>query len=115
MSNDAIDMQEVLERVQDDKELLMELLQIYCDDYVEKWKTFNEAVDKSDYEQLRTLSHSLKGASGNISAKKLRTSFLDLEEMAKQKDLSRAKEILKLIDQQFNELKEYIAANTLLP
>lgn len=111
MSNEAIDMKDVLERVQDDRELLVELLQIYCDDFVEKLPMLQSAVERNDFEQMRGLAHGLKGASGNISAKSLRMSFMELEEMAKNQDFGRAKEVLAVVQKQFEELKSFIANN----
>ena len=111
MNDEAIDLKEVMDRVQDDRELLIELLQIFSDDYVQKKKMLDEAVTKNDFEQVRNIAHGLKGASGNISAKELRSSFSNLGQMAKSKDFSKAKETLALIDQQFNELKDFAAKN----
>ena len=111
MSEDAIDMKEVMERVQDDRELLIELLQIFTDDYNEKKKLLEQAVGKNDFEQIKSISHSMKGASGNIAAKKLRGSFMELEQMARDQNLTNAQALVAVIDQQFNELKDYIAKN----
>ena len=111
MNDDAIDMKEVMDRVQDDRELLIELVQIFSDDYVEKKKMLDEAVAKNDFAQVRNIAHGLKGSSGNISAKKLHPSFSNLEQMAKSQDLSKAEETLALIDRQFNELKDFAAKN----
>ena len=111
MSDDAIDMKEVMDRVQEDRELLIELLQIFSDDYAQKKKMLDAAVVQNDFDQVRNITHGLKGASGNISAKKLRSSFSNLGEMAKSKDFSKAKETLDLIDRQFNELKDFAAKN----
>lgn len=113
MSEDVIDMKEVMERVGDDRELLIELLQIFSDDYAQKKKMLDEAVVKNDFDQVRNIAHGLKGASGNISAKKLCVSFTDLGEMAKTHDFSKAKEVLEAIDRQFNELKDFAAKNNL--
>ncbi len=103
----AVDMKEVMERVQDDKELLMELFQIYLEDYVEKRKSLGEAVQKNDFEAVRNIAHGLKGASGNISAKKLHIVFLNLEQMGKNKDLSQASNQLKQVDTLFAELQSF--------
>ena len=111
MSDDAIDMKEVLERVQDDRELLIELLQIFSEDYAQKKKRLDDAIIKNDFEQVRDIAHGFKGASGNISAKKLRISFTDLGQMAKDRDFSKAKEKLDLIDAQFNELQDFVEKN----
>jgi len=83
MSEDLLDVNEFMERVQDDKELLLELLDIFLADYMEKRKTLQEAVDGQDFEQIKGVAHSLKGASGNISAKSMCEIFSSLEEMGK--------------------------------
>ena len=111
MNNDIIDIKEVMDRVQEDRELLIELVQIFSDDYAQKKKMLDDAVAQNDFDQVRNIAHGLRGASGNISAKKLRSSFTDLEQMAKSKDLSKAKEMLLLIDRQFNELKDFAEKN----
>ena len=108
MSDDAIDMTEVMERVQDDKELLMELLQIFLEDFTDKRKTLQEAVSTQNFEEVKSIGHSMKGASGNISAKKLRLSFIELEQMGKTQNLSQAGQVLSAIDEQMNELKDFI-------
>ena len=65
MSDEVLDLNEFLERVQDDKELLLELLDIFSDDYQKKRVQLEEAVNKNDSEQIKSVAHSLKGASGN--------------------------------------------------
>ena len=108
MSTEAIDLNDVLERVQGDRELLVELFDIYVPDSEGKIKGLNEAVKNKEYEKIKSLAHSLKGASGNISAKKLQASFLKIEELGKTQDLSNAWEILSEIENQFFEVKAYI-------
>ncbi len=111
MSDEAIDMKEVMERVHEDKELLKELLQIFLEDYVEKKQALEQAVAHQDFEAVKSISHGMKGASGNISAKKLRVSFLNLEQMAKANDFASGRQTLDLIDQQVNELKDFVENN----
>jgi len=104
MADEILDVDEFMERVQDDKELLLELLDIFVSDYLEKAKLIREAVSSDDFEQIKSIAHSLKGASGNISAKKLRESFVKLEELGKNSDTSGADELLSTMNQQFEEL-----------
>ena len=85
MSEDILDLAEFKERVQDDTELLLELLDIFA-------------------ESLKSTAHSLKGASGNISAKKLRELFLKIEEMGKAGNAAGAKELLPSLDEAYGEL-----------
>ena len=109
MNEPAIDMKEVMERVQDDRELLMELLQIFSEDFVEKKKSLSDAVAQQNFDELKNITHSLKGASGNISAKKLHAAFLDLEQTAKTKNIKGAQDILPILDREFADLQKFIA------
>ena len=109
MDKDVLDLPEFLERVQDDKELLLELFDIYIQDFKDKRLALKEAVAANDFEQIKNLAHSLKGASGNISAKLLRVTFLKFEEMGKNQNLASASETLALMDQQFQDLLNRIA------
>ena len=104
MSEEILDLKEVLDRVQDDKELLLELFDIFVPDYAAKRTLLGKAIDTNDFEQVISIAHSLKGASGNISAKLLRGTFMRLETMGKAGSLSDAHEILKLMDQQYKDL-----------
>ena len=108
MSVEILDLPELLERVQDDKELLIELLDIYVTDYQEKRILIAEAIEKNDFEQVKSIAHSLKGASGNISANQLRENFLKFEEMGKNNDFSNAQETIENMDQQFSALANRI-------
>lgn len=107
ISDDIMDLKEFLERVQDDKELLLELLDIFSDDYKVKRQALGEAIKTNDADQLRSIAHSLKGASGNISAKRLRNIFLQIEEIAKADDnIAPAKDYLNALDAEFADLEK---------
>ncbi|MBU0467877.1 MAG: Hpt domain-containing protein [Candidatus Omnitrophica bacterium] len=104
MVNDSVDLNEFLERVQDDKELLLELIDIFAEDYLAKRELLKAAVENSDYEEIKGISHSLKGASGNISAKKLRLILLQFEEMGKAQDLAGAQDVLADLDKEYERV-----------
>jgi len=104
MSDELLDLAEFRERVQDDLELLLELLDIYSSDFVEKRKILQDAVANKNYDQIKSIAHSLKGASGNISAKTMRECFLQLEEMGKTQNATGGPELLKKIDQIYADL-----------
>lgn len=104
MSEVVIDVEEFLERVQDDKELFFELFEIFVEDFEEKRKGLSQAVENKDYAQLRSIGHSLKGASGNISAKVLRNIAITLEDMGKNNEMTGVEEFLIKIDEAFKAL-----------
>ncbi len=104
MDEAVIDIEEFLERVQEDKELLFELLEIFTEDFGEKRELLSTAVAGKDYEQIRGIAHSIKGASGNISAKVLRTICVTLEDMGKNNNLDGIEDLLVNLDKSFEHL-----------
>jgi len=107
MSEEIIDLKDVLERVQDDKELLAELFDIYEEDFVIKRKTLGEAVLAKDIAKIKEVAHSMKGSSGNISAKPLHAACLKLESLAKEGKTDGMPEVLGHIDGYFEQVKVF--------
>jgi len=105
MAEDIIDLKDVLERVQDDKELLLELLDIFQEDFIAKRQMLREAVAQKDFIKIKEVAHSMKGASGNISAKRMYETCLKLEQIAKDKNPANMEGLLKDIEGQFEEIK----------
>ncbi len=108
MGEEILDLPEFLERVQDDKELLLELLDIYQNDFQQKRKLLADALAANKFEDIRGIAHSLKGASGNISAKALRVIFFDLEEMGKTQNIVGYQKHLSDLDAQYVILQKRI-------
>lgn len=109
MGREVLDLNEFLERVQNDKELLLELLDIFVEDFQEKRKQMEAALKNNDCDQIKRLSHALKGSSGNISAKPLRSVLLQMEEKGKNGDLTGADGLLAEMDKEFEALAAHIA------
>jgi FPC/CPF motif-containing protein YcgG len=101
----VIDVKDALERVQDDKELLLELFDIFSEDFVGKRDTFWKAFEKHDLVTFQQIAHGLKGATGNISAAQMHLNCVDLDRMGKDGDIQNAKPALELLDKQFVEFK----------
>ncbi len=105
MAEDIIDLPDVLERVQDDKELLLELLDIFQEDFVSKRQALAEAIAKKDFTKIKEIAHSMKGASGNISAKRMYATCLQLEQAGRDKNPVGMEDLFKTINGQFEEVK----------
>ncbi len=107
MSEEIIDLKDVMERVQDDKELLLELLDIYQEDFVAKRQALGEAIAAKDIGKIKEVAHSMKGSSGNISAKSLHASCLKLEALAKEGNVEAMSPVLVAIDGMFKQIQAY--------
>jgi len=104
MSEKALDEKDFLERVQGDKELFFELLDIFVSDFHPKRKSLEEAIANKDQQTVEHIAHFLKGSCGNISAGPLRIIFQELEKKGKNNDLQGLENCLSDIDQRFEEL-----------
>ncbi|MBI3602429.1 MAG: Hpt domain-containing protein [Candidatus Omnitrophica bacterium] len=105
MAEDIIDLADVLERVQNDKELLLELLDIFQEDFVGKRQALAEAIAKKDFTTMKEVAHSIKGSSGNISARRMHETCSQLEQLAKTNNSIGMEDLLKAIDSQFEAIK----------
>ena len=109
MGEEIIDLNEVLERVQDDKGLLDELFDIYQEDFVIKRQALGDAIAAHDIAKIKEVAHSLKGSSGNISAKPLYAACLKLESLAQKGKTDGMQEVAVAIDRYFEEVKVFAA------
>ena len=107
MSEQIIDLEDVLNRIQGDKELLIELIEIFIEDCPSKIDSIVELLKSSDALALSEVAHGLKGAASNISAEKLREIFLKMEETAKNENLEPVGGLHKEACLEFDKLKSY--------
>ena len=105
--SEAVDLKDALERVQDDKELLAELFEIFLEDYPPKREILGQATESGDGEKIREIAHGLKGATGNISAVFMHQNCKAIEIDAKEDNLAGVSEKLIELDQQFDAFKAY--------
>jgi len=106
MNNEILDVEEFLERVQDDRELMLELLDIYEQDYVQRRKALGQAFDKKNAQEVSNTAHAMKGASGNISAKKIHVICYKLEQLGKDGNLGEVAGLLAQLDEEFKALQK---------
>ena len=104
MCEQTLDVDEFMNRVQDDKELFFELLDIFIQDYQKKRQELAEAIEKKDGQTIEQIAHFLKGSCGNISAKALRRIFVELEGKVTKYDMEGLERYLEDIDRKFEEL-----------
>ena len=64
------DAEEAFERVDNDKELFFELVDMFFEDYEDSLKGVQEAADNKEARHLEERSHSMKSALGNLGAMK---------------------------------------------
>ena len=100
----GMDIEEGLVRIGRSWELYVDILESYCDLYKDAISEFAVLLEQEDFAAVRQMAHSLKGASGNISATDLRDAAEALEKACRNADGERAWACLGLIDKAMTQV-----------
>ena len=95
-NNKAFDKDELLERVDGEKEFLAELIEIFINDIPEQLSEIQKAVDNRNSEELEKSAHKLKGAISNFEEKAAFEAALQLEMMGRKTDWTGLKRLMIL-------------------
>jgi HPt (histidine-containing phosphotransfer) domain-containing protein len=109
-----IDLAFALERTGGDMDFLEELIDMFKEDFEEKYLVLKKAVNRKDAVRVQELAHSLKGSSASLGFTALQKTFFQLETAGRNNDLFDAEKKLDLLLIQFNQLKTYLE-NRVLP
>jgi HPt (histidine-containing phosphotransfer) domain-containing protein len=82
----AVDMPDLLARIDNDRDLLHELLSIFKEDFPRHLQELQDALAKSDLPRVRAASHALKGMLANLAANRAAACAAALEQVAKAGD-----------------------------
>ena len=91
---------EALERLGGDEDLLRELCQIFLDESPKLLQKLQVAILDADPEAVMRAAHSLKGELGYLGATGATQAARELEEMAHEKNLSRATDLFTLLERE---------------
>jgi two-component system, sensor histidine kinase and response regulator len=97
-SEALFDKEELLERVDNDMELLGHLFELFTRDYPTLLDEIQQAIDSGKVEDLQRAAHTLKGMLGNLSAHDIAKRALTLENMGREETLDGAEDILERLE-----------------
>lgn len=92
MTKPFIDLEELLARVEDDRELLRELLLIFKEEFPQRFQALREAVESLDATRVVLEAHSLKGMLSNLAASEAAAVAAELERSARNKETAKFRE-----------------------
>jgi two-component system, sensor histidine kinase and response regulator len=82
-SKNRLNMNELLARTENDRELATELLLIFVDEFPSKLANLRDALAREDLPQVAITSHALKGMLSNLAVSKAASSAAKLEQSAR--------------------------------
>ena len=92
-----VDMEKLLVRMEDDRELIREIFEVFIEEYPERRSKFERALSGDDTKTMVLLAHSLKGASGTLHAEPLRQLCFELEHASRTGDSARIASFTPLV------------------
>ena len=96
----------MLEEIMEDE--FSELVQVYIDDSDPRIAALQKAFEDQDTMQLRELSHSFKGASGNLSALPLAELCFKIEERSRDGVLEGSEDLIKQVEREYQAVKSIL-------
>ncbi len=103
-----IDMDSVLERIGGDESFLQELLDIYIEDFIEKYSQLELAITQADHNNVKEIGHSLKGSSGNLSLNGLHETAYGIELAGRESNIEKARLLFIRLKEEFKKLKDFL-------
>ena len=102
----VVDGHSVLERLDGDRDLYNELIEIYFSDLPKQWNLLKDAFSAADYKVVERQAHSLKSASANIGAERVRAVAFDLEQISLDGDKENISELLTQLEEEIAVVKK---------
>ena len=104
----------LMERVSYDEELLKEAVGVFVDDVPKRIKKLEDALEKSDAEQVNRQGHSIKGASGCLGAVAMQKVAFQIEKMGEKGELEDVGPLIEKIVEEFENLKKVLTSLKLI-
>ena len=103
-----VDFSAALRWVDDDRELLTELIEIFLEDCPKRLQELDQAVKEGNASGVRQAAHSLKGMVAGFDASSAHGLAAEMEGLGKAGDLSKALGLLSSLQLEFARVMNYL-------
>lgn len=104
MPNTIFDLPELLARVENDRELMRDLLQIFKEEFPRHLQALRDAVDSLDSQKVATEAHTLKGMLSNLAASSAAGAAARLEQLGRSREVGEFQEACSSFENMSKEL-----------
>ena len=106
-SANCLDIKVAIEQSGDDKEFLIELIELFEEECEKQILSFETSIKSKTYDEVERIAHSMKGAASQIAAKPLCRAAYHLEQVSKERrEIFELENCLQLIKQRFVDFKK---------
>lgn len=89
MAKDFIDLEELLERAENDRDLMNDLLLIFKEEFPQRLQALREAVESLNASRVVMEAHALKGMLSNLAAVEAALAIAELERLGRNNETSK--------------------------
>jgi two-component system, sensor histidine kinase and response regulator len=104
-----VDISATLQSVGGDQNLLVDLFEVFQQDYPKQLAELRNAIDAGDAERMAQVAHSLKGAVGYFGAQTVHALVYRLETMGHQAEFEEAASLLQQLERELKQLSAFVA------
>jgi HPt (histidine-containing phosphotransfer) domain-containing protein len=104
VSSLIFDQEELLARVENDRELIRDLLAIFKEEFPRQLLALREAVEAGDGDRVATAAHTLRGMLSNLAATQAAATAARLEQMGRKKEILGFQEAFGAFENDANRL-----------
>ncbi|MCJ8330661.1 MAG: response regulator [Lentisphaeria bacterium] len=109
--SEILDLKQLNSITDSDLEFGREVIDIFIENISGNFTKIDDATESKSFNIIEEVSHSLKGTSGNLGAKRVQSAAALLEESAANKDLELSITYRKQLEKNFNEFKDYVESD----
>ena len=100
----AVNLSELLARVENDHELLRELIDIFKKDFPRLLQSLRQSVGRGEMKNVETTSHALKGMLSGLAVTRAAATASQLEQMGREGKTSGLTDVLTLLESEVADL-----------
>ena len=104
-----VDISATLQSVGGDQHLLVDLFEVFQQDYPKQLAELRDAIGAGDAERMAQVAHSLKGAVGYFGSQTVHALAYRLETMGRQVELEGAPSVLQQLERELERLSAFVA------
>ena len=111
MAKNLIDLQELLERTENDRELMRDLLAIFKEEFPLRLQSLHKAVASLNSTNVALEAHALKGMPSNLAAFEVSATAAELERLGRNNETSKFLETFSRFEAIAKELWRQVEAS----
>ena len=101
-----MDLTELAENLGLERDEFLEIVELFVEKSTSDLSDLQDAIDNGDMQQVIEVSHSIKGASGNLGFTEIYTVAEGVEKNAREKSLEGADQAARFMNEKLDQVKE---------